>query len=155
MGGLSEKPRRIFAKDDIPRNFRPGTTLRQRLVHTKDKPRREKLNYVIDAVKCSSDCSDLYIGDRATPHRHRRVNTSGQWFSGSPTPFQGSNVHISDREDRWFERGVKRPGHHWQIYCTHGKLSGDCQQDKRKVSSINWYIYTTNRIINNGGGNEW
>lgn len=44
--GLYEKSR-VFSKHDIPLHFRPGTTLRQRLVHPKDKTPKEKLNNVL------------------------------------------------------------------------------------------------------------
>ena len=45
--------------------------------------------------------------------QHRRANSSGQdsavylHLKEKAHSFEDSNVHILDREDRWFERGVK------------------------------------------------
>ena len=53
MAGLSEKFRRIFQKHKIQVNFKPGQTLRQRLVHPKEKTPRYKLSNVVYAVQCT------------------------------------------------------------------------------------------------------
>lgn len=70
------------------------------------------------AVQCSEECPDLYIGETKQPlnkrmAQHRRANSSGQdsavylHLKEKVHSFEDSNVHILDREDRWFERGVK------------------------------------------------
>ena len=118
VAGVSEKFRRIFSKHNIPVHFKPKNTVRQKLVHPKDKTPRQKLSNVVYAVQCSEECNDLYIGETKQPlHRrmaqHRRASSSGQdsavhlHLKETGHTFEDHNVHILDREDRWFERGVK------------------------------------------------
>ncbi|XP_050924570.1 uncharacterized protein LOC127140827 [Lates calcarifer] len=118
VAGLSEKLRRIFNKHSIPVYFKPGNTLKQRLVHPKDRtPHTHKSNLVY-AVQCNEECNDLYIGETKQPlHKrmaqHRRANSSGLdsavylHLKEKTHSFEDNKVHILDREDRWFERGVK------------------------------------------------
>ena len=118
VSGVSEKLRRIFNKHCIPVYFKPTNTLRQRLVHPKDKtPHTHKSNLVY-AVQCNEECKDLYIGETKQPlHKrmaqHRRAHSSGLdsavhlHLKEKVHSFDDNNVHILDREDRWFERGVK------------------------------------------------
>ncbi|KAM7378702.1 hypothetical protein PAMP_004307 [Pampus punctatissimus] len=118
VSGVSEKLRRIFSKHRIPVYFKPSNTLRQRLVHPKDRtPHTQKSNLVY-AVQCNEECKDLYIGETKQPlhkrmYQHRRPNSSGLdsavylHLKEKAHSFEDNNVHILDREDRWFERGVK------------------------------------------------
>ena len=94
--------------------FKPSNTLRQKLVHPKDQtPHTQKGNLL-----SNKECNDLYIGEiKQTLHKrlaqHRRSNTSGPdsavhlHLKEMAHSFEDSDVHIMDREDRWFERGVK------------------------------------------------
>ncbi|CAI5693976.1 unnamed protein product [Oreochromis niloticus] len=118
VAGVSEKLRRVFSKHNIPVYFRPSNTLRQKLVHPKDKTPKHRLNNVVYAVQCSKECPDLYIGETKQPlHKrmaqHRRATSTGQdsavhlHLKDKGHSFEDANVHILDREDRWFERGVK------------------------------------------------
>ncbi|KAM4585669.1 uncharacterized protein V3H82_004644 [Fundulus diaphanus] len=118
VAGVSEKLKKIFSKHKIPVHFKPNRTLRQRLVHPKDKTPKPKMSGVVYAVQCSEECSDLYIGETKQPlHRrmaqHRRATSSGQdsavhqHLKDKGHSFEDQNVHILDKEDRWFERGVK------------------------------------------------
>ncbi len=96
--------------------FKPSNTLRQKLVHPKDRtPHTQKSNLAY-AVQCSEECKDLYIGETKQPlnkrmAQHRRANRSG--FSclftpkGKFTLLWGQQCAYLDREDRRFERGVK------------------------------------------------
>ena len=70
----------IFNKHHIPVDFKPASTLRQKLVHPKDITPRRELNNVVSAVQRSQDCTDLYIG--------RQNNLSiNEWHNtGGPTP---------------------------------------------------------------------
>ena len=118
IAGVSEKLKRIFGKHHIPVYFKPGNTLRQKLVHPKDKTPRHKQSNVVYAVQCSEECSDLYIGETKQPlHKrmaqHRRATSSGQdsavhlHLKDTGHSFEDSNVQVLAREERWFERGVK------------------------------------------------
>ncbi|XP_070835613.1 uncharacterized protein [Chaetodon trifascialis] len=121
VSGVSEKLRRIFNKH-IPVHFKPGNTLRQRLVHPKDRIPHTQKNNLVYAVQCSEECTDLYIGETKQPlsrcmAQHRRANSSGLdsavylHLKEEAHSFEDKNVHILDREDRWFERGVREAIH--------------------------------------------
>ena len=116
------KLRRIFNKHQIPVFFKPNNTLRQRLVHPKDPTPHSQKSNLVYAVKCSEECSDLYIGETKQPlnkrmAQHRRASSSGQdsavflHLKEEGHSFQDTNVQILDREDRWFERGVREAIH--------------------------------------------
>ena len=116
--GTPETLRRIYNKHHITVHFKPNNTLRQKLVHPKDKtPPRHKQSNVVYAVRCSRDCTDLYIGETKQPlHKwmaqHRRASSSGHDFAvhlhlkEKKHSFDDNSVNISARGDRWFERGV-------------------------------------------------
>ncbi|XP_071344169.1 uncharacterized protein [Trachinotus anak] len=118
VSGVSEKLRRIFNKHRIPVYFKPSNTLRQRLVHPKDRTPHTRKSNLVYAVQCNEECKDLYIGETKQPlHKrmaqHRRANSSSLdsavhlHLKEKAHSFEESKVHILDREDRWFERGVK------------------------------------------------
>ncbi len=118
VAGTSEKLKRIFNKHHIPVHFKPENTLRQKLVHPKDRTPRHKQSNLVYAAQCSKECADLYIGETKQPlHKrmaqHRRANSSGQesavhlHLKDKDHSFEDSNVKVLAREDRWFERGVK------------------------------------------------
>ena len=87
-------------------------------MHPKDRlPHSQKSNLVY-AVQCSKDSKDLYIGETKQPlykrmAQHRRATSSGPvsavylHLKEKAHSFEDSNNRILDREDRWFERGVK------------------------------------------------
>ncbi len=117
VSGVSEKLR-IFNKHNIPVFFKPKNTLRQILVHPKDRTPKHKKSNLVYAVQCSEECTDLYIGETKQPlHKrmaqHRRANSSGQdsavylHLKDRGHSFEDQQVHILDREDGRFERGVK------------------------------------------------
>ncbi|XP_023255234.1 uncharacterized protein LOC111649770 [Seriola lalandi dorsalis] len=62
VSGVSEKLRRIFNKHQIPVCFKPSNTLRQKLVHPKDKTPHNQKSNLIYAVKCSEECNNLLLG---------------------------------------------------------------------------------------------
>ena len=118
MSGVSEKLRRIFNKHHILLFFKPSNILRQKLVHPKDRTPKHKKSNLVYAVQCSEECTDLYIGKTKQPlnkcmAQHRRTNSTGQdsavylHLKDWGHSFEDNNIHISDREGRWFERGVK------------------------------------------------
>uniref|UniRef100_A0A3Q3BIU2 Solute carrier family 8 member 2b n=1 Tax=Haplochromis burtoni TaxID=8153 RepID=A0A3Q3BIU2_HAPBU len=51
-GGVSEQLRRIFSKHRVSAAFKPQNTLRQKLVHPKDRVPRHKQSNTVYAVKC-------------------------------------------------------------------------------------------------------
>ena len=73
LSGVSEKFRRILQKHDILVQFKPSNTLRQRLVHPKDKTPRHKQSNVVYAIQCQEECNKLYIGETKQPIHKRRL----------------------------------------------------------------------------------
>jgi len=71
VSGLSEKLQRIFRQHDVPVYFKPGNTLRQKLVHPKDKMPTQKQSNVVYEIQCSeTKCKERYIGETKQPlHR--------------------------------------------------------------------------------------
>ena len=59
LSGVSGQFRRILQKHDIPVQFKPSNTLRQRLVHHKDKTPRHKQSNVVYAVQRQEDCNEM------------------------------------------------------------------------------------------------
>ena len=69
-------------------------------------------------MQCSEQRDNLYIGETKQPRnnrtaQHRRVNSSGPdsavylQLKEKAHSAEDSDVHVWDREDRCFERGVK------------------------------------------------
>ena len=119
-GDLSEKLKRIYRDHGITTHFKPTNTLRQSLVHPKDKQPKGRVSGVVYGVQCSEDlaCKEQYIGETAQPlhsrmSQHRRASSSGNdsavytHLHASGHSFDIQDVHILDRDSRWFERGVK------------------------------------------------
>ncbi|CAH1239264.1 HTR6 [Branchiostoma lanceolatum] len=72
--GVSEKLRRIFQNFNIATNFKPQSTLRQRLVHPKDRPRKGSKADVIYRLKCEEpNCNNTYIGETSRSLNERWV----------------------------------------------------------------------------------
>ncbi|KAI8493884.1 hypothetical protein Bbelb_282310 [Branchiostoma belcheri] len=70
--GVSEKLRRIFQNFNIATNFKPHSTLRQRLVHPKDRPHKGTKANVIYRLKCEEpNCNNTYIGETSRPLKGR------------------------------------------------------------------------------------
>lgn len=119
VANVSEKIRRILKEHEINTTFKPGNTLRQILVHPKDKVKKEKKSGVVYGISCSDPtCKDVYIGETAQPlhkrmYQHRRPSTSGfdsavyTHLEEKDHSFDNSEVKILDNEPRWFERGVR------------------------------------------------
>ena len=125
--GTSETLRRIFNKHKVNVCFKPHQTLKQMLVHPKDKTKKSEVCGAIYHVQCAgsdkgSVCNDSYIGEteRTLKKRfleHRRPSSSTSEVSkhihvDSPDHSVSlDRVEVLDREASWFERGVKEAIH--------------------------------------------
>ncbi|KAI8519204.1 Carbohydrate sulfotransferase 15 [Branchiostoma belcheri] len=118
--GVSEKLRRIFQNFNIATNFKPHSTLRQRLVHPKDRPRKGTKANVIYRLKCEEpNCNNTYIGETSRPLKvrykeHCRPSANGYSSAifhhqqhNQGHSFKRESTDVLDRETRWWERGVK------------------------------------------------
>ena len=118
VAGLSEKIQRIFSKHEIPVYFKPTNTLRQKLVHPKDKIPNTKQSNLIYSIRCQeSGCREHYIGEtkqllKNRLYQHKRGNDDNksavyEHLKTTNHSFNDEQVKILGKEKRWFERGVK------------------------------------------------
>ena len=120
--GTSDQLKRVFLKRNISVSFKPHKTIRQILVHPKDKPDKKDICGPIYHIKCdgheNQECSKDYIGEternlKARFMEHRRPSSTSSEVSRhihDCNPGHGislDNVKILDREPAWFDRGVK------------------------------------------------
>ncbi|CAH1274730.1 Hypp5404 [Branchiostoma lanceolatum] len=114
---VSEKLRRIFQNFNIATNFKPQSTLRQRLVHPKDRPRKGSKADVIYRLKCEEpNCNNTYIGETSRSLNERYKEHCANRYSSAifhhlkhnqGHSFNLESTDILDREPRWFERITK------------------------------------------------
>ena len=130
--GLSEAVTRVFRKHRITTAMRPYRTLRQLLVHPKDKTPKEKTCEVVYRIPCKS-CDAVYIGEtgrslgtRLEEHRKdtnskidkkytrsSRVQSTSEVNKSAITDHVSQENHIIDWEgvkvmDRESQRSVRR-----------------------------------------------
>ncbi len=117
--GTSEALRRIFNKRGVTVHMKPRNTLRQLLVAPKDKLDKKEQSGVVYRIPCK-DCDASYVGEseRALGTRldeHRRKSGVNSVVVGHTTQtnhdIDWPKVKILDREDRWYERGVREAAH--------------------------------------------
>ncbi len=70
ISGFTEKLDRIFRKHKITTAVRPHQTLRQWLVHAKDKIRDNKKCNVVYSIPCAN-CEKQYVGETGRPFEAR------------------------------------------------------------------------------------
>ena len=96
--------------------FKPSHTLRQRLVHPKDKTPRHKQSTVIYAIQCQEECNETKQPIYKRMAQHRRATSSGQdsavhlHLKKVDTFFEDAQVRVLE-EDCWFEGGVREAIH--------------------------------------------
>ena len=64
---LSEKIRRIYREYQLPVSFKPYNTLRQKLIHPKDKTPKDKQNNIVYGFRCQDngcDSGNLHSGNK-------------------------------------------------------------------------------------------
>ena len=95
---FTEKIQRIFTKHGVATVVKPQTTLRQVLVHPKDKVEKQKKAGVVYKIPCSQ-CEKVYIGEtgrqlgtRITEHRKEAEKISDRYFTRS-TRRASTNEH--------------------------------------------------------------
>ena len=119
VSGLSEQLQRKFGEHNIRVAHKPVNTLRQMLVHPKDKQEKDRVSGVVYHINCEGEgCQEQYIGETEQPlkkrmyqHKHTSVGSVPSavytHLSEHDHAFNNENVQILSRENRWFERGVK------------------------------------------------
>ncbi|CAH1233754.1 MOXD1 [Branchiostoma lanceolatum] len=97
--GVSEKLRRIFQNFNIATNFKPHSTLRQKLVHPKDRPEKGIKANVIYKLKCKEpNCNNMYIGETSRPLKESYSLEAPGWINNIPIvkPVNMSNMTYED-----------------------------------------------------------
>ena len=121
VAGLSERLKNTFKSHGISTCFKPTNTLRSKLVHVKDKQPKDKQSNLVYGIACATpDCGETYVGEtkqslRARISQHRRPSSSEAQNSAvynhcnekTGHSFNKEEVQILDKEERWFERGVR------------------------------------------------
>ena len=128
--GISENLARLFRNHNIQTHFKPRNTIRSLLVSVKDKPPTETLSSVVYNVKCKN-CEANYVGEtgRSLKFRlmeHQRPSSKNSMVSqhihGSKHSIDWKESKVIDREDNWFNRGVREAIH---IYTSGPSLNRD------------------------------
>ena len=132
--GMSEATERIFRKYNITTAMKPVSTLRNELVHPKDKVDKFKTSGVVYGVPCK-DCDAIYIGETGRPlatrikehkkevdeientikTRQQRRDMEGEMFKSAITDHAIHHQHainweetcIKDKESTRFKRVIK------------------------------------------------
>ena len=114
--GVSEALCRKLRKSGIVAHTRPQNSLRSQLVHPKDKEKAENRCGVVYHLSCKQ-CESSYVGEteRALKKRlseHKRDSSPvGHHLKYNKHTLDHENIKIIDRENRWFERGVREAIH--------------------------------------------
>jgi len=121
IAGLSERLKNSYKSFGISTSFKPTNTLRGKLVHVKDKPPKDKQSNLVYGITCAaSNCGESYVGEtkqslRARLNQHRRPSSSEAQNSAvynhcnknTKHFFNPEEVIILDKEEKWFDRGVR------------------------------------------------
>ncbi|XP_072036942.1 uncharacterized protein [Amphiura filiformis] len=75
-GDLSEKLKRIFREYNITTHFKLVNTIRQALVHPKDKQPKARQSGLVYGIQCaeSFNCTDTYIGENHLRNGYSNIN---------------------------------------------------------------------------------
>ena len=120
-GELSEKKiKENFLDNDFSTQIAAVNTLKNTLVHPKDKQQQSRQGDVVYEICCNPNfaCQDAYIGETSQPLQHRLRQHCRSNYNGSDsavfkhTIASGHQVDVNDatildRDKNWFERGVK------------------------------------------------
>lgn len=126
--GTSEQIQRILRKHGISSYFKPFNSIRQLLVHPKDKTEIMKQSGVIYHIPCAT-CQKTYIGETARPlgirvEEHKKQNSSAilehQQNTGHKIDWE--KVKILEKEPMMIKRKVKEA---LQIKCHKPALNRD------------------------------
>ena len=117
---LSEKMKRISQDYYISTQLTAVNTLRNSLVHPKDKQQQSHQSDVVYEICCNPNiaCQDAYIGERSQPLQDRLKQCSHSSYNGNDSAVfkhiiaSGHQIDVNDvtileREENWFEHGVK------------------------------------------------
>ena len=111
--GISEPLQRIFKKHGVAIYHKPINTLRQMLVHPKDKTNKEQKTGVVYKIDCIT-CKGTYIGETARTlgkrlDEHKKLSSSAvkEHQDNTGHEIDWRNVKIVGKEEHWLKRKIK------------------------------------------------
>ena len=116
VGPVTEAVARNIRKTGIKVHLRPTNTIRQRLVHPKDKLDKMDQAGVVYKIQCK-DCPASYVGEterrlKTRVSEHRRTSSPvGHHTDYNAHSVDATSVSILHRETDWFKRGVAEAIH--------------------------------------------
>ena len=112
VGPVTEALARTIRKAGVAVHLKPFNTIRQHLVHPKDKVTQEDKSGLVYQIKCG-DCQASYVGEtgrqlkeRVTEHRKKKSSPIGEHLGQASHAFSSEDVSILHQEPDWFRRGV-------------------------------------------------
>ena len=111
VGPFTEAVARNIRQSGIQVHLRPTNTIRQRLVHPKDKVDKMEQSGVVYKIQCN-DCDSSYVGEterrlKKRIQEHRRTSSPvGHHADYNTHTVDDFSVSILYKESDWFRRGV-------------------------------------------------
>ena len=112
VSGVTEALSRKIRKRGISVHAKPINTIRSKLVAPKDKTDKMNKSGVVYKLKCS-DCDEDYVGEserklqKRVKEHHKHTSPFGQHLLEHKHHLDNDNISVLDREQGWFQRGVK------------------------------------------------
>ena len=117
VGQMSEAIARTIRKAGVAVHLRPYNSIRQQLVHPKDKVTQEDKSGVVYHIKCG-DCSASYVGEterqlktRVKEHHKTKSSPLCEHLTKEGHSFSKEQVSVLQQEPDWFKRGVAEAIH--------------------------------------------
>ena len=150
--GISERIERTLKKYNVSTAMRPQSTLRNILVHPKDKCSPEEQGEIIYKIPCKN-CHKSYIGEtgrlfktRLEEHKADVANSSTSQFTRSQRKLSQNTIHKSALTDH-----ANRENH--EIDWDNAKvIDRESQKRRRHIKEAIW-IKRTEGAINRDEGN--
>ena len=116
MVHVSDAIARVLRKSGVMAHLKPYNTLRNHLVHPKDKVELEERAGVVYYIQCG-DCSANYVGETESKlqkrirEHHRTTSPVGHHINYNKHTISNKNVKVLHIETDWFRRGVAESIH--------------------------------------------
>ena len=121
--GLSDKLKRVFLEHNVQFTHKPTNKLRDLLVAPKDKSLKGDITGTVYHIPCSgsdnSGCEEFYIGEtdrdfwtRFSEHKRKCMVKKSEvaehiHLKASDHQLDFAKTKILDRDNRWFQRGIR------------------------------------------------
>ena len=116
IGTTSDAIARVIRKTGVQVHLRPFNTIRNRLVHPKDKITNDEKAGVVYHIKCG-ECDVTYVGEterrlsRRIKEHHRDSSPVGHHLKYRNHSISELDINVLHQESDWFRRGVAEAIH--------------------------------------------